>query len=69
LHAELEPTLPTHSTGPSRGARASPRDGRRCLKGVDSRSKGAPEFVAIDEESNYEIVHTFRLGEAQRATH
>ena len=38
----------------------------RCVKGVDSRSKGAPEFVAIDEESNHEIVHALRLGEAQR---
>ena len=41
----------------------------RCLKGVDSRSKGAPEFVAIDEQPNDEIVHALRLGEAQRATH
>jgi hypothetical protein len=27
------------------------------------------EFVAIDEQPNDEIVHTLRLGEAQRATH
>jgi hypothetical protein len=40
----------------------------RCLKGVDSRSKGAPEFVAIDDQPNDESVHGLRLGEAQRAT-
>jgi hypothetical protein len=28
---------------------------------------GLSEFVAIDEESNHEIVHVLRLGEAQRA--
>jgi hypothetical protein len=39
----------------------------RCLTGVDSRAKGWSEFVAIDEEANHEIVHAFRLGEAQRA--
>src|SRR5262245_17917371 len=41
----------------------------RCLTGVDSRSKWAPEFVAIDEQPYDEIVHTLRLGEAQRTTH
>jgi len=41
----------------------------RCAKGVDSRSKGTPEFVAIDEQPNHEIVQVLRLGEAQRATH
>ena len=40
---------------------------RRCLTGVDSRSKGSSEFVSIDEQSNHEIVHALRLGEAQRA--
>src|SRR2546428_11951072 len=29
----------------------------RCLAGVDSISKGLPEFVSIDEEPNHEIVH------------
>ena len=42
---------------------------RRCLTGVDSRSKGLSEFVSIDEESNHEIVHAFRLGETQRAAY
>src|SRR5712692_3996874 len=41
--------------------------GRRCLTGVDSISKGLPEFVSIDEEPDHEIVHALRLGEAQRA--
>ena len=35
---------------------------RRCLKGVDSRSKRSPEFVSIDEESQHEIIHVFCLG-------
>src|SRR5215510_1384353 len=39
----------------------------RCLTGVDSRSNGLSKFVAIDEESNHEIMHVLRLGEAQRA--
>src|SRR5205823_3257235 len=42
---------------------------RRCLTGVDSRSKEAPEFVAIDEQPNDEIVQALRLGKAPRATH
>jgi hypothetical protein len=36
----------------------------KCLTGVDSRSKGSSKFVSIDEESNHEIVHVLRLGEA-----
>src|SRR6266853_3979138 len=42
-------------------------DPGRCLTGVDSISKGLPEFVSIDEEPDHEIVHALRLGEAQRA--
>jgi hypothetical protein len=57
----------------TQGAHQGQRHGlclfRRCLKGVDSGSKGAPEFVAIDEQPNDEIVHALRLGKAQRATH
>ena len=33
------------------------------------RSKKSSEFVAIDEQSNHEIVHAFRLREAQRPTY
>ena len=40
---------------------------RGCLTGVDSRSNRLSKFVAIDEESNHEIMHVLRLGEAQRA--
>jgi hypothetical protein len=42
---------------------------RRCLTGVDSRSKWTPEFVAIDEQPYDEIMHVFRLREAQRPTY
>ena len=45
-----------------------PTNRGRCLTGVDSRSKELSEFVAIDEESNYEIVHALRLGETNRAS-
>ena len=44
------------------------RQNGRCLTGVDTRSQGLSEFVTIDEESNHEIVHALRLGEAQRTT-
>ena len=40
---------------------------RRCLTGVDSRSKGLSKFVSIDKESNHEIMHVLRLGEANCA--
>ena len=30
-------------------------------------SKGSSKFIPVDEESNHEIVHVLRLGEAQRA--
>ena len=40
-----------------------------CLRGVDSGLKRSSEFITIDEQSKHEIVHVFRLGEAQRATH
>src|SRR5262249_20611117 len=42
---------------------------RRCRKGVDHGSDGPAKLVPIDEQSNHEIVHTLRLGEANRATH
>src|SRR5262249_20749207 len=45
--------------------RAPSRRGR-CLTGVDSSSNGLSKFVAIDEESNPEIMPVLRLGEAQR---
>jgi len=38
----------------------------RCCKGVDALSDKPSEFVAINEESNHELVHALRLGEAQR---
>src|SRR5262245_25762365 len=32
-------------------------------------SDGSSKFIPIDEEPNHQIVHAFRLGKAQRATH
>src|SRR5215471_17776827 len=34
-----------------------------------SLSDGSSKFIPIDKEANHQIVHAFRLGEAQRATH
>jgi hypothetical protein len=42
---------------------------RRCLKGVDFRSKRSREFISIDEESKHEIVHAFGLRKTNRASH
>src|SRR5438094_7588014 len=33
-----------------------------------SLSDGSSKFIPIDEQPNHQIVHTFRLGKAQRAT-
>jgi hypothetical protein len=41
----------------------------RCRKGVDPVLEGHPKFIAIDEEANHEIVHRYRFGKANRATH
>src|ERR687888_6640 len=32
-------------------------------------SDGSSKFIPIDEQPNHQIVHAFRLGKAQRATH
>src|SRR5262245_23094866 len=32
-------------------------------------SDGSSKFIPIDEEPNHQIVHAFRLGKAQHATH
>src|SRR5437870_13760410 len=39
----------------------------RCLTGVDTGSQGLSEFIAINKESDHEIMHALCLGEAQRA--
>jgi hypothetical protein len=39
----------------------------RGLIGVDPRSQGSSTCISADEESDHEIVHGLRLGEAQRA--
>ena len=68
--------LPLLAPPPQRGPALGPRrcavwhlPSRRCLTGVDSRSKGSSKFVSVDEESNREIMHVLRLGEAQRAAY
>src|SRR5215813_14143868 len=39
----------------------------RCFKAVDPVSEGEAKFIAIDEQPNHQVVHLFRLGEAQGA--
>src|SRR5437867_7791547 len=41
----------------------------RCFTSVDSPSDCYPKFVAIDEEAQHQIVHRYRFGETNRATH
>jgi hypothetical protein len=41
---------------------------RRCSKGVDLVLDGSPKLIAIDEDPDHEIVHSRRLGKADRAT-
>src|SRR5215510_6352005 len=41
----------------------------RCFKAVDPVSEGKAKFITIDEQPNHQVVHLFRLGEAQRAAY
>ena len=41
----------------------------RCFKPVDSVLEQQPKFVAVDEESDDQIVHASRLGKADRTAH
>src|SRR5215813_9479974 len=50
------------------GFRMSINSTGRCSKGVDLVLDGYPKLVAIDEEPDHEIVHSRRLGKADRAT-
>jgi hypothetical protein len=45
-----------------------PFDTRRCFRAVDFISDEEPKFIAIDEQTDHEIVHAFRLRKANRAT-
>src|SRR5215211_3521726 len=38
----------------------------RCFRAVDSMSDGSPKLIASDEQPNYQGVHAFRLGKADR---
>jgi hypothetical protein len=41
----------------------------RCFKPVDLALEQQPKLVAVDEESDDQIVHAFRLGKADRTAH
>ena len=42
---------------------------RRCFRAVDCMSDEEPKFIAIDEETDHQIVHRRRFGKTTRATH
>ncbi len=42
---------------------------RKVFQSCWSISEGLPKFIAIDEETNHEIVHGYRFGKANRATY
>ena len=41
----------------------------RCFRAVDSMSEGSSKFIAIDEETDHEIVHGCGFGKANRAAY
>src|SRR5215510_12139190 len=41
----------------------------RCCRPVDFALDCSSKFIPIDKEANHEIVHAFRLGEADRPTY
>src|SRR6266851_1826336 len=43
--------------------------GRKVFHMCWPLSDGSSKFIPIDEQPNHQIVHAFRLGKAQRATH
>ena len=45
------------------------RRGRRCFRAVDSMSDESPKLIAIDEETDHQIVHRRRFGKTNRATY
>src|SRR5712691_8007912 len=56
----------------TRGVRPRASGGKRkgrCRKGVDLMLDCDPKVVAIDEETNHQIVHRRRLGKVNRAAH
>ena len=41
----------------------------RCFRAVDPISETPPKLIAIDEETDHEIVHGRRFGKADRAAY
>jgi hypothetical protein len=41
----------------------------RCFKPVDSVSEQLAKLITVDEEPDYQIVHPFRFGKADRTAH
>jgi hypothetical protein len=44
-------------------------NGGRCFRSVDPSSDGYSKFVAVDEETQHEIMHRGRFGKTDRTTH
>ena len=43
--------------------------GGRCFRAVDSMSEESPNLIAIEEETDHQIMHGGRCGKANRATY
>jgi hypothetical protein len=62
-----QPQIPIHLAAATASAYARPRG--RCFRAVDPISETPPKLIAIDEETDHEIVHGRRFGKADRAPH
>jgi hypothetical protein len=60
--------LHRHEHAPFHGGAAGTRR-RRCFRAVDFISDTEPKFVAIDEKTNYQVVHRRCCRKADCATH
>ena len=60
---------PTNLCNPAREEDGFAETAGRCFRAVDSMSDEEPKLIAIDEETNDQIVHRRRFGKAHRATH
>jgi hypothetical protein len=59
----------SHRRHAQHSTRADPNPQGGCFRGVDFLLEGPPEFIAIDEKTNHQIMHLVCFGETNRATH
>src|SRR5215510_10084327 len=69
IMAEVENAAPSRSgVAITYSSRLSCKN-RRCFRAVDPLSDRSSKLIAIDEETNHQIMHGRRFGKANRATH